>query len=342
MKNPLRILHSIVTVAMLSCTTDDGNLIEVNADFSSNVNEITEGGSIIFSDVSSGSPISWNWSFDGGTPSSSNSQNPVIVYATPGVYDVSLTVSNSDTEDTETKAGYITVTEESLPTSPPFAGTSFVDPDILTENDPTEFIELISTGQGSRTMFDRRVNDWVTVNAHLFEASFTESRTIEIQVNPEFDFNSAEEDAEKYATVIGRLPAVLLKDVETVWIHKGEQPFGGGNNNLLIHTDQGVIYENDNVLEEIFIHESAHTSLDSEHASAPAWIEAQNNDPVFSSTYAQENSDTEDIAESFLLYIAVRYRSDRISESLKNTIEAAIPNRIQYFENQSFDMTPLE
>ena len=36
------------------------------------------------------------------------------------------------------------------------------------------------------------------------------------------------------------MPTVLRTDVETVWIHKGEEPWGGGNNNLLIHVDQYV------------------------------------------------------------------------------------------------------
>ncbi|WP_333696365.1 PKD domain-containing protein [Flavobacterium sp.] len=43
-----------------------------------------------------GTALTYNWSFPGGTPSSSNSANPgTIQYATPGNYTVSLTVSNS-------------------------------------------------------------------------------------------------------------------------------------------------------------------------------------------------------------------------------------------------------
>ncbi len=50
---------------------------------------------------------SWSWSFgDGGT---STEQNPSHVYTTPGVYDVSLSVSNACGSDTETKSGYVIV-----------------------------------------------------------------------------------------------------------------------------------------------------------------------------------------------------------------------------------------
>jgi PKD repeat protein len=50
---------------------------------------------------------SWSWSFgDGGT---STEQNPSHVYTTPGVYDVSLSVSDGCGSNTQTKSGAITV-----------------------------------------------------------------------------------------------------------------------------------------------------------------------------------------------------------------------------------------
>jgi hypothetical protein len=38
---------------------------------------------------------SWNWSFPGGNPSTSNLENPVVVYSQAGNYDVSLTVTDA-------------------------------------------------------------------------------------------------------------------------------------------------------------------------------------------------------------------------------------------------------
>ena len=161
----------------------------------------------------------------------------------------------------------------------------------------------------------------------------------EIQVNPEFgSTDNALAEALKYGEEIGRLPTVLRKDVETVWIHKGTKPFGGGNNNLLIHTGQASDYINEGILEETFIHEAAHTSLDSSHAFSSGWISAQKSDCNFISSYAKDYPQREDIAESFLPWVAVKYRSDQISEGLKDTILQTIPNRIKYFDNQTFDM----
>ena len=55
-----------------------------------------------------------------------------------------------------------------------------------------------------------------------------------------------------------------------------------------------------------------------------------------------ERLEREDIAESYLPYFAVRYRSERITPELRDSIESAIPNRIKYFDAQNFNMYPLD
>ncbi len=85
------------------------------ANFTGTPLNVIEGGSVSFTDNSSdgGNAItSWSWSFSGGTPSSSSSQNPTVTYNTAGTYNVSLTVTNSQGNDIETKTGYITVSPE--------------------------------------------------------------------------------------------------------------------------------------------------------------------------------------------------------------------------------------
>jgi len=80
------------------------------AQFATNGNtNITAGSSVSFVDQSSNNPTSWSWSFPGGTPSSSNSQNPKITYSNPGIYNVSLTVFNQAGSDSKIQSSYITV-----------------------------------------------------------------------------------------------------------------------------------------------------------------------------------------------------------------------------------------
>ena len=220
---------------------------------------------------------------------------------------------------------------------PPFSGTIFLDPDIITSEDATTYQGLADAGTGIRTMYDRR-SGWVELEPFLFDATFSDLPNIEIQVNPEFgSVTEAKLQAERFAPVIGRLPKCLRLDVETVWIHKGDNPFGGGNNNLLIHTGQADDYISSGILEETLVHEAAHTSLDALHAHADGWLAAQEKDGAFISTYARDNPYREDIAESFLLYFALRHRADRISENLKEVVNETIPNRLAYFDNQEFE-----
>ena len=69
--------------------------------------------------------------------------------------------------------------------NPPFGGTIFIDPDIITQEDPTTFVSLSYAGTGSRQMYDRR-SGWVTLEPFLFPAEYDDGLSIEIQVNPEF------------------------------------------------------------------------------------------------------------------------------------------------------------
>ena len=50
----------------------------------------------------------------------------------------------------------------------------------------------------------------------------------------------------------------------------------------------------------------------------------------------------EDIAESFLPYLAIRYRSERIPPALALTIVQAIPNRIAYFDALALNVLPVQ
>ncbi len=80
------------------------------ADFSGNPLSLFESQSVDFTDLSSGSPTTWAWEFEGGEPATSELQNPSgIVYAEQGLYSVTLTVTNIFGTDVITKEEYIDV-----------------------------------------------------------------------------------------------------------------------------------------------------------------------------------------------------------------------------------------
>ena len=78
-------------------------------------------------------------------------------------------------------------------------------------------------------MFDRRTGTFDTVNPFLFEADFADGLKIEVQVNSEFETpDSAEAAALIYLYAVGQLPTELRQEVDTIWLHKGDEDFGGG------------------------------------------------------------------------------------------------------------------
>lgn len=82
------------------------------ADFFSTITSGCAPLTVQFTDQSQGGPNTWAWSFPGGSPATSGDQNPVVVYSTPGVYSVSLTVSNGAGSDDVVVSQLITVGEE--------------------------------------------------------------------------------------------------------------------------------------------------------------------------------------------------------------------------------------
>jgi len=91
-------------------------VIKPVANFSGDPVNVIAGQNVTFTDQSSNSPTSWSWTFSGGTPvapSTTSSQNPVVIYPTVGTYNVSLTATNSAGSNTITKTGFITVTNSS-------------------------------------------------------------------------------------------------------------------------------------------------------------------------------------------------------------------------------------
>jgi len=235
---------------------------------------------------------------------------------------------------------------------PPFDGTIWISGDIITSSDTTLFDSLKYKGTGARQMYDRRNGGaWINIEPYLFDTSFSDGLKTEIQINPEFTLDEATVEANKYAFLIGQLPTALRKDVQTMWIHKGEEAYGGGNNNLLVHTGMSEVYENwwtGNVIEETLIHEATHTSIDAYHypdreTDGAAWIDAvSKDDGCYISKYARDYPYREDLAELMPLYIAVRYFPDRILGDVRDKILSCNMNRIRYLDSLKLDMSLYE
>ena len=98
---------------LLLTGTNDGFPITVCApiaDVTDKTFRICEGQSITFNNLSYGGDFpTINWQFTGGNIAASTDTNPTVMYNTAGVYDVTLTVTNSAGTSTLTRIGLVNV-----------------------------------------------------------------------------------------------------------------------------------------------------------------------------------------------------------------------------------------
>ena len=97
------------TSANLLATGANGVIYLCKAEFSANKTSVCVGDQVQFTDNSYNVSTGWTWSFPSGSPASSTSQNPVVTYSTPGIYEVTLTATDGATTDSEVKTQYIHV-----------------------------------------------------------------------------------------------------------------------------------------------------------------------------------------------------------------------------------------
>jgi PKD repeat protein len=100
---------NVISQSNLNLTGANGTLTLCKADFSADRSTICVGETIQFTDESFNLVSGWNWSFPGGTPSTSTQENPSVTYSTPGIYEVELSATDGTTTDVETKTAYVRV-----------------------------------------------------------------------------------------------------------------------------------------------------------------------------------------------------------------------------------------
>jgi PKD repeat protein len=104
----LTILSVLILGIFYSCQ-EETDMPPLNAEFDADKQEVTAGGEINFSDASTGNPSRWDWTFEGGTPATSELSSPAIVYESPGSYKVTLMVGRKNDSTSVTKESFITV-----------------------------------------------------------------------------------------------------------------------------------------------------------------------------------------------------------------------------------------
>lgn len=116
--------NNLVTPQNHAATGIDGNssgICAPKADFIPRPRFVCEGNTVTFEDESwNGTVTSRLWTFPGGSPATDTSANPVVLYSTPGTYDVTLSVSNGLGTDTKTVQGMVIVSPSAITQSVPY------------------------------------------------------------------------------------------------------------------------------------------------------------------------------------------------------------------------------
>ena len=218
----------------------------------------------------------------------------------------------------------------------PYSGTVFVSSEVLTPSSPSDLLSVEYDETVNKRTFDRRVNAWINATSHVFSAKFECAlENVDVIVNAEIDRQEAEVQASRFARILGQLPFGSRKAIRELWVHPGNELAGGGNSSILVYT--GYADSNPSFLEEAFIHEAAHTSLDWAWGGAvnrEAWQDAARSDGRFISQYASDNPSREDVAESYGAFLV--HEASRTNEALRNDAERigyTIPNRLNFFRS---------
>lgn len=226
---------------------------------------------------------------------------------------------------------------------PPFQSTIWIDSALITPRDRSSYDSHVYAGTTEHWAYDIRQEDpWVLMNTYVFNVAWDEDMMCLGMVDTTYaDRDSAWALVKLYAKSLGRLPRTLRQGVKGFIIMGGDTVWSCNSDSTInIHHEWGLERVIDGFMEEVFIHECSHASIDPLYETDSAWVKAVREDGRSVSDYAN-NTPSEDMAESFLPWLAERYLPQRISHEYIDLTNAAIPHRIAFFDRIPMDANPL-
>jgi hypothetical protein len=203
-----------------------------------------------------------------------------------------------------------------------------------------------------RLFYDKSIPSFIDYPAHVYKINFGDGLSVDFEIYTEFSQEEALAIKQKYAPLIGQLGKELRKNIKSIEFLKGDYTASAQRNNDLSYSNITIPIDwlNNNVetrpdgdrTEELFIHEATHLSIDPYVYGQRGWNDAVYLDGNYLSTYAKDNPESEDIAETFQAYIAVKYFPERIKSSLRDTILSICLNRFKYFDSLNLDLSIYE
>lgn len=182
----------------IEALTNSTTLLSPQSFFGADRLELFEGQKVRFFDLTSQSPDTWSWIFQGGNPTSSQENNPIVSYENEGTYFVNLTTSNIVGQSTFQRNQFIIVKKDR-------------EPPILRTKNPT--IHLNQSGKALLSI--DQVNAGTTDNAGIKSIELSQSifDCSHIGVNPvifkAIDIYGNEASTTVLVTVLDNIPPVV-------------------------------------------------------------------------------------------------------------------------------------
>lgn len=176
------------------------------ANFVANQTNVTPGTTVSFTDQSTGIPTSWSWTLSPATGwayangTASTSQNPQITFNTVGQYTVTLTATNAQGSDAETKTNYIIVAQATGPCTPSVTATCdeyIQNVTLNTINNTTActsggYVSYTSTSTSLAKGTQYTATITPAVGANIGQAYTNDEIAIWIDYNNDFTFSATE------------------------------------------------------------------------------------------------------------------------------------------------------
>ncbi len=189
--------NNLWQTANLIATGTDGTNYLCGADFSADRTIICEGETVTFNDNSYHGVTQRNWTFTGGTASSTTDSVVTVTYNTAGVYDVSIIAGNGTGTVNETKTNYITVVPALGIPAPIMEGfesaTTIPNTDWLVGNpqgDAGFEITTNAASSGSKSVFIDLNNVPEGYVDELYSRTFDASGLSEVRISFRYAFNN--------------------------------------------------------------------------------------------------------------------------------------------------------
>ena len=183
-------------------------------------------------------------------------------------------------------------------------------------------------------------------NAYVFRSTYSDAGPVEIWAHKSFgSVANAQPYAQLLSDAVGRLPEFAREELHHIVLHTGDGNFfaeeKAADGFFVGYAQRINTRVNNHDLEESVFHESMHVALQTDHATSPGWIQAQQNDPGFITEYAEDNPATEDQPESALFAYAMVNHPGRLPAQVETAVWNLIPNRIEYLRQiPGFELDP--